>query len=98
MLGSPALATPSSDAETCKGFGELARIIMKLRQKEMPMHELMAAIKRSPAGGKDVNRKLVLRAYEQPRYATEKHQKLAIGEFGNAAERTCWYVVESEKP
>ncbi|WP_244430472.1 hypothetical protein [Brucella rhizosphaerae] len=78
---------PVSD-EFCTRLGSLAANIMKARQSEAPMSELIARV--SKHSDDQVWRKLVVSAYESPAYASDQAQKGAIDAFRNKIELQCF--------
>ncbi|GGA81161.1 hypothetical protein GCM10011491_05560 [Brucella endophytica] len=84
----PALAAPGdtqADKDAaCKSWGDLAAVIMKLRQTEAPMSE---AIKGT---GDDSSRRLIIEAYKEPAYLSEDGQARAVDRFRNEIELACF--------
>jgi hypothetical protein len=88
-----ASAKADDTTEFCKSVGEYSRSVMKNRQADVPMSDMMEVLDRkhdAPEGVKNVARKMIILAYEQPDFSTEENQKEAIAEFGNEAELACY--------
>jgi hypothetical protein len=86
-------AKAESLSAQCKAYGEYARTVMGSRQQEMPMSKLIDLIDASrdmDEAGKNVLRSLIIAAYEQPAFSTEKYKRNAVASFGNAAEVSCY--------
>ena len=80
----------TSDEETdfCKALGDLAETIMTARQEGASLSDMMGRIKDSEIA--DIQRKIILAAYEEPRWATEETKKEAIEDFRNEIELECY--------
>lgn len=75
----------------CKAVGETARLIMQGRQANVSMSDLMGAIdENGPEWLAKTTRAMIILAYQQPAFSTEKHKSRAIAEFGNEAELACY--------
>jgi hypothetical protein len=86
-------AKAESLSEQCKAYGKYARTVMDGRQQEVPMSQLMDVLDTSrdiSEAGKNMLRSLVIAAYEQPAFSTEKNKRNAVASFGNAAEVSCY--------
>lgn len=75
----------------CPDLGAAAAAIMKSRQAEVPMSDVM---KKLPGGDdeavKGLFRSMVVMAYEQPSYQTPSNQERAVAEFRNQIEVLCY--------
>jgi len=69
---------------SCEQVEKLAGTIMKARQNGTPMSRL---IKKADSEG---IKQLIVMAYEQPRFASEKYQKRAIEKFKNKVYLECY--------
>ena len=65
--------------ETCGDLGELATTIMKNRQSGVSMSKMMDAIAGKDGGA--LPEKLIISAYDSPRYSTQRMQKRTVEEF-----------------
>ena len=70
----------------CKTRGDLAKQIMRLRQSNAPMQDVMDIVNKGDDG---TGAALVIEAYEMPPFQTEKHQERTIAEFENQAFLAC---------
>jgi hypothetical protein len=88
-----ALMMSSAQAkEPCAVLGELARTVMDSRQLGVALSKLMDIVKDD-----SLSKRIVLDAYEQPRYQAEEFKRAAVEDFGNKWEIMC-YQARSEKP
>jgi hypothetical protein len=71
--------------QICSTLGELAGIIMEIRQGGAPMSKVISQVP-----GSDVVRALVIGAYDTPRYSTDGYKSEAIEDFSNEAMLTCF--------
>ena len=69
----------------CATLGELARTVMGSRQLGVPLSQLMEIVKDTK-----VERRIVLEAYERPRFQSESLRQSSIEDFGNEWETTCY--------
>ena len=83
---------PAQAEEPCAILGKLARTVMESRQLGVALSKLMTIVKDD-----SLSTKIVLDAYEQPRYQSEEFQQHATENFGNKWEIMC-YQARSEKP
>ena len=81
--------------ETCGKFGELATTIMENRQSGVSMAKMMEAI----AGGEEnpLIEKLIISAYDSPRYSTERMQKRTVEEFRDEVYLECVKGMRAQK-
>jgi len=82
-LSSFAVAAQESKAEGCSGGAELAKLIMETRQKEFPMAALMDMAKT------DLERGLIIKAYERRSYNSEEIAARMAAEFQNEFYLSC---------
>lgn len=81
-----AMATSAQAQEDpCPAFGGLAETMMIARQSGLPMSQMMEL-----AGEEDIFRRMVIDAYDRPRYGTEEIQRLEIQDFRNEIEMDCY--------
>jgi len=79
-------ATPE---ETCKGLSELAENIMTMRLQQVPMSKQIAIFDGDDAVAK-LGKKLVIKAYEEPDWRTERKQQNAIKSFRDTTYLDCY--------
>lgn len=92
-MAANAMAASNSDNDAiCKAIGGLAATIMNHRQKNTPISDLIHL--ETDASLSKVSRALIIKAYEEPAYLTEKAQKRAIATFRNEAELQCFKAAE----
>ena len=93
-LVSPAVAGDSRN-EFCTSVSGFARELMRSRQMGAPMSkmiELMKDVQESEPGGDDIapnTLKLIIAAYEQTRWNSERGQQRAIENFENDVHLGC---------
>ena len=68
----------------CTEVYDLSAMIMKMRQENTPIKDLIDVFYGNKTG---IN--IVVQAYKQPRYSTEGHQKNAIKDFANLQMTQC---------
>lgn len=71
----------------CTTYGSIAKSIMSMRQRGLPMSELMAT---KPALESQMIRTIIELAYDKPRYNTEPIKTQTIDDFRNTIEATCF--------
>lgn len=81
----------------CAQIGHTANSVMQARQSGLEMSQLMdAASKSGDATGNQnlvsMARKLIVLAYQSPRYSTNEMKTKSIQEFTNEAELACYQV------
>lgn len=74
--------------DMCREMGEIAEMIMQIRQTGAPMSELIGI-----AEGNDLLMGMILDAYNQPIYTTEEYQQRAVRNFRNDMEAFCYRVL-----
>ncbi|MGB3348298.1 MAG: hypothetical protein WBA85_05985 [Brucella anthropi] len=90
-----AMAGPNADNDAvCKAIGGLAATIMKHRQKNTPISDLMDL--ETDASLSKISRALILKAYEEPAYLTDKAQTRAVDTFRNDAELQCFKAADNK--
>ena len=81
-LSAPVMAEQAS----CEQLGGTAELIMKHRQANKPMNQIMTIVKQhAPALSV-----LVIQAYKEPLYSSESYKQKAIAEFRNDIELICY--------
>lgn len=86
------------NSQGCRLVGSLAKTVMGERQNEVPISEMMQRIQGSISiigfDGLPIDEnglaKMVLLAYEMPRYHSPELQRDAISGFRNAVEKQCY--------
>lgn len=78
----------SSQDLTCADFGQLAENIMTARQNGVPLSQLMELL--GELRSIELFEKLVMEAYEQPRYSTKAVQNSTIEDYRNLWELGCY--------
>jgi hypothetical protein len=75
----------ASSISDCEGAAKIGRIIMDARQSGTPVREVMSVMSISEMEGpaREVMTSVILLAYEEPIYSTEKYKQQAITEFEN---------------
>ena len=83
---SVAVATPEPAQKQvdCAGVSQLARSIMQARQVGASMEQSMAIAKDDA-----MIRSLVIKAYDEPHYATPEMQERAAGDFADQSMLAC---------
>jgi hypothetical protein len=85
---SAALLTSVAHADpVCVALGQYSRTVMDARQTGVALSKIMEIVK-----GDDIHTRIVLDAYEQPRFQTEEFRRTAIQDFGNKWETMCYRV------
>jgi hypothetical protein len=82
LISSP--ATAEDRLKICEQFSEGVGEIMKARQRNVPMADVVNVFKRDPSIVK-----IIILAYEKPRFHSEKQQQNAVEDFRNNAYLTC---------
>ena len=91
LIGATAPAIAQDD-DYCRRFARLAGSVMDARQSGADISEMLDhASEYAETNPRivELNRVLVLTAFETPRFRTEKNQKRAISEFRNAMHLNC---------
>lgn len=93
-LYSPVKAETMSETQLCTVASELAKMVMQKRQEGVLMSAILVAldkVERNPFI--DLSKKLVIAAYEKPRYSTEDFKNRAIIDFANESMSVCMATV-----
>ena len=94
-LYSPAKAETMSETQLCTIASELAKTVMLKRQEGVLMSAMLVAldkVEQNPFS--DLSKKLVIAAYEKPRYSTEDFKNRAIIDFANESMSICMATVK----
>ena len=78
-------------AQDCQQIGELAESIMKARQSGVAMREQYELV-----DGFALGEFLIQRAYEEPRFSTDRHQQRVTRDFGDTWFLACVQHTEGE--
>lgn len=91
VLTSHASAEPTTQ-ETCKSIADLAGTIMKARQNGRDMSELMELVGKyfEDAEERKPYDRMVVLAYDSPRYSTEEYKNKAVSDFKNSVYLGCF--------
>jgi len=75
----------------CSSISTLATSIMRSRQNGLPLTTLMdvVALKSKEAMTGDMARRMILQAYDQPRFSTDSYKARAVIDFANEAALEC---------
>lgn len=71
----------------CNDLAKGAKLIMEVRQQDVPMAEIWA--KSKDKSNYKLIQSMLIRAYEEPAYQTKQHQQRAITEFANLYFMAC---------
>ncbi len=80
--------TSNDETDFCKALGDYAETIMTNRQEGVSLSSTIGLVKDSDIA--EIQRKIILAAYEEPRWATEETKKEAIEDFRNDIELECY--------
>lgn len=84
--GSTAQSTSRSGSpELCKANSETARMLMEARQSGALMSKAMATV----GSGDEQHRKMIIAAWDSPRYSTPENQQRAVQDFENDVYLQC---------
>lgn len=89
-LALPVVAHAKTPVGNCVEFGDLAENIMTARQNNLPMSQLMAIADDAGPEGAELMRAVVIYAYQQPIFSTDRFKREAIATFRNEAELACY--------
>lgn len=85
IIAAIALATPALAQDPCTSIGDLAEAMMTHRQAGTAISVLMPQM-----DGNDLFIKMLLAAYEQPRFGTSEFQQRKIDDFRSTWELGCY--------
>ena len=78
------MSAAAQEQHHCVGAGDLAEVAMKARQAGMPMSSAL------DGQGNDVVRKIIMGAYDKPRFMTQTHKRQAVQNYRIEWERRCY--------
>ena len=78
----------NEDVTFCSSVSELGKVIMDLRQKNVPMVTLMEYMTTQPELY-ELGSAMIVEAYNQPRYSTPSNQQNAVTDFANDMFKVC---------
>jgi len=81
--------------KTCDSYGGLAETIMSGRQSGTSMAKMMKVLNNDE--GSELFEKLIIAAYDRPRYSTEQMQKRSIEEFRDKMYLECAKAMRAKK-
>lgn len=93
----PSLARQSatSEPDICVVISRYAEKIMEARQSNVDITKMMEIAAMAEGKVAPWKRAMILRAYEQPRYASEEYRDNAVRDFKNEAYLACMKEPES---
>lgn len=77
----------AKNMELCDNWGALARTTMDARQAGVPMRKLIDGM--NPGDQSETMTRMIVLAYDSPRYHTDEHQQREITEFENKVYAAC---------
>lgn len=77
-------AAAETKQETCTLIGEIAAVIMEKRQDGVDMSRLMEI------ADTELVQRMVIFAYDTPRYSSEDYKRSAVQDFANEAMGVCY--------
>jgi hypothetical protein len=77
-------AVAETKQETCTLIGKLAAVIMEKRQDGVDMSSLMEIAE------SEIVKRMVIFAYDTPRYSSEDYKRTAVQDFANEAMGVCY--------
>lgn len=83
----PVTAQEGSPEGLCPLFGDIAQVVMELRQDGMIISDVMAVI---PEDTKTFGSLIVIEAYKVPHYSTQEYKDRAVVDFRNVMELLCY--------
>jgi len=86
-IASTAMAEDYEPVKTCTSISRGAESTMTARQRGVSAQEMFEMAKEDDGKINPVIQKMIVGAYEQPRYTTEEYRQRAAKEYGNA-----WFV------
>lgn len=87
----------AEDTSGCKQIAELAAEMMDARQSGVPMYKQIEVINNEP-GLSDLTQlleRIIVDAYDSPRYSTQSHKKQAIDDFRNDVYLECFRSINN---
>lgn len=97
-----AWATPAQaqDTSMCPAIGDMAETLMKIRQAEGSFQITWEHFDKMERDGDKFAwfyKKILIRAYDQPKFMTEAYKQQAVAEFRNAWVKACYKVMSEPK-
>jgi hypothetical protein len=90
LASTSAFAQTASSEAVCTKLSQLSAQIMKNRQAGTPLSGMMEVTSKSTnAEVNRVTRKILLLAYDEPRFGTESYQQRSINDFSNKIMLAC---------
>lgn len=94
FLTQPVLGQSKEAMEVCEEYSESARLIMGARQDGVEIAKVMRlAEKADDAAIKDI----VVRAYSEPRYNTERNKQNSVTDFSNEVYLACITALKAKE-
>ena len=86
------IAHAQDEADPCASIGGFAEILMEKRQEGIAMSDLMKMVASAEGPQQLINiaRKMVISAYEQPKYGSPEYKANAVKSFRNEWELKCY--------
>ena len=92
LTATPLAALTQEHTAICTALGGLAQQIMEARQMGIPLSQMIVAL--PPTEGEDTPQAMILRivvnAYDTPRYSTDTYQRIAAADYRNEIETMCF--------
>ena len=91
VTGHATAKEPEDAVKYCTEISDLARLIMTGRQRNAPMSAMMEIVTQHSSGEKMTKglTAMIMLAYGQPRYSTERMQQNAINDYANDTFLAC---------
>lgn len=86
------LATPAWAEDwhsICGKISQVAEVVMKNRQNGISMQKMIEASKTNSGALDTLAEEIVIKAYSQPKYSTDKMQQNSINEFRDESYLSC---------
>lgn len=98
LVAASATVTASEGDDLCAALASAAGTTMEARQIGIPATKLLALVEPyEDEGVRVLLRGMILKAYESPRFNTEKYRKEAVAEFQNETLVNCLKFVEASQ-
>jgi hypothetical protein len=92
LTATPLAALTQEQTAVCTALGGLAQQIMEARQMGVPLSQMIAVL--PPEEDQDATQAMILRivvnAYDAPRYSTDTYQRIAAMDYRNEIETMCF--------
>lgn len=90
-----AITAPALADDACAEFEGLAEVVVKAKQRGLPMSKAMTII--GEAGDNPMARRilraLIMDAYKLPNFSSEEYRQKQVVEFRNSVASTCYKVL-----